>query len=744
MERSPSSTAAVVSAQSPIQRAHSTNGQLLWILRTRTTDYVFGLDHNGVVQHVYWGASLPLISDYGEPGPFGFANLENTQGIGQDEYPVWGGLRFNEPCLKLQMPDGVRGGQLVYVEDAITEQDGLPCLTITLKDPVYPFAVDLIYRVAPDQDIIERGARFHNTGTQAITLERAASAMLYFPRRQRYTLRTLTGRWAAEDQLQTAEVPIGNKQVIERRSGSGSHTDNPWFNLGVDNADETHGEVWFGSLMYGGNYKTIVERTPHGQTMLNTGISDFDFAWHLAPGESFETPRLVSGYTVNGYGGAGRLLHAYQIGHVLPRRTANTVRRVLYNSWEVTFFDVSFQNQKLAAERAAAMGVELFVMDDGWFGQRKDDHAGLGDWYVNKKKFPDGLTPLIGYVNKLGMDFGLWVEPEMVNPDSDLYRAHPDWIYRFPTRPMTESRWQHILNVGRDDVQAFMFDMLDNLLREYNITFFKWDMNRMMSEPGWPDAPAGREREVWVRHIRGVYEVMRRIREAHPTIQIEACAGGGGRVDMGVMRYVEQFWMSDNTDGFDSLVMGEGFSMAYAPLTRMTWVTDTTSFSRRTTPLRYRFHVAMLGSLGIGANLTHWTDAELKLGAAYIALYKSIRETLQFGMYYRLIPLHTTAYNLTAVQFVHQDGHESVLFVFLQATRFGTTRQQIRLQGLNADTRYAVETVTVAEEGQAGTVTGTTTEGVIISGRALMSRGLLFELTGDYDSRLIRLTAIQD
>ena len=238
---------------------------------------------------------------------------------------------------------------------------------------------------------------------------------------------------------------------------------------------------------------------------------------------------------------------------------------------EATHFDVDEESQARFAEIAAEIGVELFVMDDGWFHGRNDDHAGLGDWWPDEKKFPQGLTPLIRRVNDLGMDFGLWIEPEMVNPNSDLYRTHPDWVIHFPNRARTEGRNQLILNLARTDVQDYLFDLLDKLLADHNIAFIKWDMNRNVSEPGWPDAPPGRDREIWVRHTRGVYDILCQLRQKHPNVIFESCSGGGGRVDLGVMRYVDQFWMSDNTDACDDLLIQEGFTQAYAPLTRMMW-----------------------------------------------------------------------------------------------------------------------------------------------------------------------------
>ncbi len=367
--------------------------------------------------------------------------------------------------------------------------------------------------------------------------------------------------------------------------------------------------------------------------------------------------------TDRGFGEMSRVLHRFERAHIAPRSTAQRPRPVLYNSWEATTFAVDEAGQKQLADRAAKLGVELFVMDDGWFGQRNDDHAGLGDWYVNPKKFPNGLKGLIGHVNSLGMKFGLWVEPEMVNPDSDLYRAHPDWAIHFPARPRTEGRNQLILNMAREDVKEHIFNLLDKLLADNHIEFIKWDMNRHFTEPGWPALAPADQKKIWVKYVTNVYEIIDRLRQRHPGVEIESCSGGGGRVDLNILSRVDQVWTSDNTEAFDRLKIQEGFSMAYPAKVMMDWVTDVPNLNGRSTPLQYRFLVAMMGSLGIGANLNHWSDKDFELASRMVTLYKDIRVTVQHGDLYRLFSPREGS--LTANQYVSGDGKQSVLFAFL-------------------------------------------------------------------------------
>jgi alpha-galactosidase len=341
---------------------------------------------------------------------------------------------------------------------------------------------------------------------------------------------------------------------------------------------------------------------------------------------------------------------------------------------------------------------------------------------VNPRKFPNGLAPLIEEVLSLGMSFGLWVEPEMVNRRSDLYRAHPDWVYHFPTRPSTESRNQLVLNLARRDVREHLFGVLDRLLEENDISFIKWDMNRPFSEPGWPEASPGREREIWVRHVWGLYEILRRLRERHPDVAFEACSGGGGRVDLGMMRYAEQLWTSDNTDPYDRLFIQEGFSMAYPARAMICWVADPAKWVRnREAPLAYRFHSAMMGSLGIGGDLLAWTDEELEEACHLVERYKAIRPVVQGGDQYRL--LSPREGDTTAFQYVSEDRARSVLFVLRHPHKFLNPIPMVRLRGLKEGALYRVEG---AKEP--------------LSGAALMHRGIEVPLEGDLASAVIELT----
>ncbi len=350
---------------------------------------------------------------------------------------------------------------------------------------------------------------------------------------------------------------------------------------------------------------------------------------------------------------------------------------MLYNSWEATYFSLSYEGQVELAHKAASIGVELFCVDDGWFGGRRNDFAGLGDWTVSSDVFPNGLEPLIEEVHRLGMQFGLWVEPEMVNPDSDLYRSHPDWVLHFPGRPRTEARNQLILDFGRPEVVQYIEGVLSDLLDRYAIDFIKWDMNRNATEPG---STAGRD--IWWRHCAAVYGIIDRVRHKHPSLQIESCSGGGGRIDLGILGRTDQVWTSDNTDALDRIRIQEGFSLAYPARVMESWVTHERNHQTyRVSTAATRFDVAMRGALGIGSSLNQLSEEELREYAAYIAFYKRLRHIVQGGRLYRLQRLEK--YQASVIEYVLPDASEAVYSVVTRDYQIGWTRPPAPLKGLD-------------------------------------------------------------
>ena len=694
--------------------------------------YAFGINQNGELQSIYWGKRLADSDSFPTPHSMpALASFTPPTDTTPQEFTGWGGGLYHVPDLKITFPDGNRDLVLHYVSHQINGTQ----LTVVLKDISRPVYVTLTYQMDEATGVLRRTALVENKTDQPFTIEEAASGTWNLPPAGNYHLSYLTGRWGDEWNLQQEALHPG-KIILESRRGSTGHENNPWFAIERGNSsDQDQGEVWFGALGWSGSWQMAVEQSSTMQVRVTGGLNPFDFAYVLRPGESLQLPDFYGGFSNHGVGGASRLLHRFELSSILPQSPHPRPRPVLYNSWEATEFNVNESGQEKLAEAAASIGVERFVMDDGWFGERNTDHAGLGDWYPNPQKFPHGLKPLIDKVHSLGMDFGLWVEPEMVNPDSQLYRAHPDWVLNFPGRPRTEERNQLVLNLARPDVKAWVFHTLDKLLSDNDISFLKWDYNRNWTEPGWPAVSSDEEKEVYVKYIQNLYSILQELRAKHPKVEIESCSGGGGRVDLGILRYTDEVWPSDNTDAFDRLSIQNGFTYAYTPGVMMAWVTDAPSFmNHRSTSLTYRFLSSMQGSLGIGANLNKWTPQDFATAKTLVAQYKEVRQTVQHGSLYRLItPLHGSEYSVT--EYVSSPRDQSVVFAFLHSSQMGNPYPRIHLRGLDPTAHYRFHMM----DGRAAADTPDSA-----SGAWWMNAGVQLMMSGDFQASAFTLERMPD
>lgn len=675
----------------------------LFGLETNKTTYAFAVDNMGLLRHLYWGPKVNNLEDFDVPALAEMSSNDPILDLTDEEYPVFGGMRYKEHCLKVNFADGTCDIEYRYVGYTQTEET----LVIHLKDAHYEFEFDLHYKVYEVQDLIERTVSVRNTGNDIIEIEKVHSGQIHLPY-QDLTLTSSHGRWLAE--FQEFKQPLGQgKIVLENRRGISTHHHNPFFVLDHQ-ASETNGEVYFGVLKLSGNFQTIIEPRPYGGTLVQMGISSHDCVISLQPGEEFMAPSMLVGYTNSGFEAMTHAMNDFAKQHVLR----DGVRPVLYNSWEATEFDVHCDEQIALAKKAKEMGVELFVIDDGWFGQRHSDADGLGDWYVNTDKFPEGLTPLISAVKEMGMMFGIWIEPEMVNPPTQLLKDHPDWIYHFENRMNDTSRNQMVLNVTLPEVQEFIFNMIDDLLANYEIDYIKWDANRPISQTGI-------SRDMWYRHIEAVYDIARRVKEKYPNLLLEACASGGGRVDYGMLDSFDDFWTSDNTDAYDRLTIQRTYSYVYPIKAMRAWVTDANN--RSTIPLTFKFHSAMMGTLGMGCNILKFTEEEMELSRQLIEEYKEIRHIIQDGDFYRLNPI--TSNNYQVYEYANED--EAVLFVFLPQTQISRLGACIKIRGLDADARYEFNL---------------SDDLIIKSGSYLMNHGIQVKLSGDYASTIIKFKKI--
>jgi alpha-galactosidase len=718
----------VLRAQAPPASIEFDSATHVFRMDAAGVSYILGVNEAGEVQTLYWGKRLPGSDHFAAARQMpSAASFDLPVTTTPQEFVGWGGGLFVEPDLKITFPNGNRDLVLKYSSHTIDSHR----LAIVMKDIQLDVYVTLDYELDAGTGILRRSASIENRTQASFTIEQVAAGTWNLPRGTDYRLRYLTGRWAGEWNVQQQPVHPG-KTLLESRRGSTGAQNNPWF--AIDRNDENnpeHGDVWFGALGWSGSWQLTVEQDQLQQVRVTGGMNAFDFSYLLKSGERFQTPYFYGGYSEEGIGGASRLMHRLEVDSILPHHPAPKLRPVLYNSWEATAFDVNEAGQMALVEKAASLGVERFVMDDGWFGERKNDHAGLGDWSVNQQKFPHGLKPLIDKVHSSKMDFGLWVEPEMVNRDSELYRKHPDWVLNFPGRPLTEGRNQLVLNLARPDVRAYVYSFLDKLLTENDIAFLKWDYNRNWSEPGWPAVAPDTAKNVYTDFTRNFYSVLAELREKHPHVEIESCSGGGSRVDLGVMQYTDEVWPSDNTDAFDRLSIQNGFSYAYTPGTMMAWVTDSPTWvNQRSLSLEYRFLSSMQGSLGIGANLNKWTTEDFTKAKQMIAEYKQIRETVQRGALYRLLsPEHNSQQSVTET--VSRDGRQAVAFAFLHSSQELYPFPRVFLRGLQPNATYTVKAFSgrIAEDTP-----------LQASGAYWMHHGIDVELRGDFQAAAFMLT----
>ncbi|NRQ36283.1 alpha-galactosidase [Nonomuraea sp. NN258] len=650
-----------------------------WAALTPATAFVFGVESGAAagadtrVSQWYWGPRPPdaALPELAVSAASWMASSFVDPADATELLPVDGGRRWGVPALQAVYDGGVRSVELAFEEAVSGENE----IELVLRDRAYGLRVSLHVRAHHDSDVIERWVGVTNESAVTVRLTRLDSGSWALPEQAGHRYLGAAGGWARETQPHRGDLPVG-ETTFGSRTGATSHKANPWIMIG--DATEDAGQVWGVALAWSGSWRLTAQRRPEGDLAISAGFGHDGLSWPLAPGESLRTPPALGLHTpAGGYGAASRAWHDYARRHVLP--TPDEERPVLYNSWEATWFDVTEEGQLDLARRAAHLGVELFVVDDGWFGARTDDTKGLGDWWPNPDRFPQGLGELFDGVRALGMRAGLWVEPEMVNPDSDLYRKHPDWALHYPDRRRDTMRNQLVLNFARPDVRAWALDWLDRLVREYRLDYLKWDMNRGFSQAGPGDL-------LWIEHSRGVYAIMDELRGRHPRLRIESCSGGGGRIDYGILRRTDQVWTSDNTDARDRQEIQRGYSYLYPASAMSCWVTDSPNpISARRVPLRYRFHVAMAGTLGVGGDLTTWEAGELAEAAQLIADYKAVRRVIQHGALHRLAGTPGT----TASALQYTLGDQAVVLAYNPFALDKHPPRRVRLAGLDPAARYA-------------------------------------------------------
>lgn len=680
-------------------------------LQTPNTSYIITIVEGLYPAHVYWGPRLRNASWPGgltlqERASFSPTPNPDKPSLSLDallqEYPGYGSGDFRSPAYQYALSDGTTVAELVYRDHRIfagkPKLEGLPAtyaesddeadtLELTLHDPHSGIVAVLSYTTFRDSDAIARSVRCVNESEDAVRIRRALSASVDF-NSDAYELVHLNGGWANERNLSRRALVQG-QQGIESRRGSSSHQHNPFVALVSPNADEEQGDAYGFSLVYSGSFSASAEVDQYRTTRVSIGINPFDFEWLLEPGQSFQAPEAVLVYSNEGLGGMSRTYHRLYRSRLSRGEFRDRTRPVLVNNWEATYFDFDADKIAAIAEEGSRLGIELFVLDDGWFGRRNDDTTSLGDWKVDLKKLPQGLDDLAKRVNAHGLQFGLWFEPEMISPDSDLYRAHPEWCLHVEGRRRTQGRRQLILDLSREDVCDYIIDTVGGVLASAPIAYVKWDMNRNMTEIGSALLPPERQRETAHRYMLGLYRVLETITSRFPHILFESCSGGGGRFDPGMLHYMPQTWTSDNSDAVCRLKIQYGTSLVYPISSMGAHVSAVPNHQvHRMTSLKMRGDVAMSGNFGYELDLTKFTPEEKEEVKAQVAAYKELRELVQFGDLYRLkSPFEG---NDTAWTVVAADKSEAFVAFFRVLAQPNAPIDWLRLAGLDPNADYEV------------------------------------------------------
>ncbi len=678
-------------------------------LDTPSSSYAMKISPTGYLLHLYYGAYVPDTDlDYlrmrQRNAAFSACVASAEEGglsldTAQLEYPVNGSGDFRSVALSVRGANGSSVTDIRYRSHRIypgkPKLEGLPAtytnddseaetLEIVCVDELTGAEITLIYAAFSKLDVITRSVRIANTSDKPFSIERVHSAAVDFTEMD-FDMLHLQGRWAKERTLVTRHLEFG-LQGIHSRRGSSSHNNNPFIALARDGYTEESGEVFGFSFVYSGNFAAEVEVDCMRSTRVLMGIDPVDFAWKLEPGESFQAPEVVMVYSDHGVGGMSRTYHKLYRFNLCRGEWKTKKRPIIVNNWEATYFNFDSEKLVAIAKDAADLGIEMLVMDDGWFGKRNNDKSSLGDWYVNEDKLKGGLAELVRRVNALGVKFGIWFEPEMISPDSDLYRAHPDWCLHTEGRERSIGRNQYVLDMSRKDVRDNIFDQMYKILSSANIEYVKWDFNRNLTEVGSELLPPDRQSEVAHRYMLGVYELLERLLAAFPHLLLEGCSGGGGRFDAGMLYYSPQIWTSDDTDAIERLEIQYGTSIVYPPSAMSAHVSACPNHqTKRTSPFKTRGDVAMAGAFGYELDLTKLNDEERGLVRRQVADYHRYYDVIQNGDYYRLINPTESKGDMTSAaawESVSSDKREVLLTYVVIRTQPSMSRY-IRLRGLD-------------------------------------------------------------
>ncbi len=683
-------------------------------LFNQNISYIFTILKNNQLGHLYYGKRITHRANFDymlvtNSKPNTVCSFEGDGAFSleyiKQEYPTYGSTDFSEGAYQIKQDNGSIVTNFIYKNHTIMQgkpklMDGImpatyvedeseaTTLTITLEDDLLDCLMVMRYTIYEDRDVITRDVKFINKGVENLVLTRALSCCVDFDHKD-YELLQLSGAWSRERHIKTRKLVEGIQSISSSR-GASSAQQNPFIALKALNTDEHRGEVYGFNLVYSSDFLAQVEVNHYETARLTMGINPFTFEWQLKKGEEFQTPEVVMVYSQNGLNGMSQVFHSLYRERLVRGKWRDESCPILINNWEATYFD--FNEDKIIdmAIEAKRLGVELFVLDDGWFGKRNNDCTSLGDWYPDLNKLPNGISGLSKKITDLGLKFGLWFEPEMVNKISDLYKKHPEWIIKTPNRKISHGRNQYVLDFTRNEVIDYLFNIMRKILKKSEISYVKWDMNRNITEPYSLNLSKEQQGELMHRYILGVYQLYHRLTKEFPHILFESCASGGGRFDPGMLYYAPQGWISDDTDAIERLKIQYGTSMIYPLKSMGSHVSAVPNHQvNRITPLDTRGNVAYFGTFGYELDITALSEDEKDIIKKQIEFMKQIRKDIQFGTFYRLLsPFNST--DKVAWMVVSKDQKTAFLGVYQILAKPNPKYDRIKLVGLNPNYQYEI------------------------------------------------------
>lgn len=681
----------------------------LFHLQTKHTSYVFHVIEDGSLGQLYYGPKIPFKDDYANLNTREEHDCTNTRTdedvefqaeLLKQEYAGLGKGDYRYPAFQITYPNGSRTSEFQYrdyeLKDGKARLTGLPSTfaddsndsqTLTVKLADGDLELQLHYTIFADKDVIVRSTTFVNHG-KTVFLNRALSAQLDLPDAN-YDFIQFAGSWSRERHLHRSHLRPGTQSISSLRTAS-SHQENPFFMLARPHTDNNQGAVFGFNFVYSGNFLDSVEVDQFDTTRVLIGINPDEFGWKLNSGDSFQTPEVIFSYTDNGFNALSQQLGAFYAQHLINPHFAHQERPILINNWEATFMDFTEDKLMPIVKRAKELGIEMFVLDDGWFGHRDDDRSSLGDWFVDEKKFNHGIAGFAKRVHDLDMKFGLWFEPEMISIDSKLYQTHPEWMIKTPGRGQTPGRHQFVLDMSRKEVVDYLFGLMSHIIQDAKLDYIKWDMNRNITEMYGADLPADQQLEFSHRYILGVYDLYDRLTKAFPDVLFESCASGGGRFDLGMMYYAPQAWCSDDTDAIERIKIQDGTSYGYTP---SMWGAHVSAVPNdqvgRLTSIDTRAKVAYFGAFGYELDVTELSDEEQATIKQQVAFYKQYRKLFQFGTFYRL-ETPDTSDNVYAWETVSPDKQTAIGMRYQILNGANPAYIRYYFKGLDPERHYTV------------------------------------------------------